>query len=133
MELDGKQGQACIQELVCRLELVYKLVLERALVLVQPCEQELGRRKQFLHIQLRLRFLSRHQQYCMLQFVYDHQVTKRGIDQMLSNHRGARFVQNLLRCSHLEQHIRIDKQLDHLHKLVLCHELELERGMVVEV
>ena len=69
----------------------------------------------------------------MLQFEYGHQVTKRGIDQMLNNHRGARFVQSLLRYNHLEQHIRIDKQLDHLHKLVLCHKLELERDMVLEV
>ena len=54
-----KQGLAYEQVLDDKLELGVKLALE------QPCEQELGRRKQFLRIQLQLHFLNRHQQYCM--------------------------------------------------------------------
>ena len=113
------------------------MVLERALILEhkkeQPCEQELERRKQFLRIRPRLHFLNKHQLYCKLQFVYDHQATKLGIVQQLSNHLDVRSVQSLPHCSHLEQHIHIDKQLDHLHKLDPCHKLELEHDMELEV
>ena len=106
----------------------------------QLCEQELGHKKQFLHIQLRLHFQNKHQQCCMLQFGYGHQVTRHGIDQMLSIHLGAHFVRSLLRCNHLERHIHTDKQLVHLHKQAPYHKLELddhklelEHGMGLEV
>ena len=104
-----------------------------------PCEPVLGRRKQFLRIRPRLHFLNKHQLYCKLQFVYDHQATKLGIVQQLSIHLGARFVQSLLHCNHLEQHIHIDIPLGHHHKLDLCHKqglyhkLELEHDMVLVV
>ena len=127
MELACKQGLAYRRELACR------LALERKLALQQLCELELGRRKQFLHKRLRLHFLNKHQLYCKLRFVYDRQVTKLGIDQMLSTHLGAHFVRSLLRCSHLAQHIHIDILLDHLHKQGLYHKLELEHDTVLEV
>ena len=117
LELDGKLGQVC----------------ELGHVLEQLCELGLGHKKQFLHRQLRQRFQSRHQQCYRLQFEFCHRATKHGIVQMLNNHRGAHFVQSLLRCNHLAQHIHNCKQLAHLHKLVLFHKLELERDMELEV
>ena len=129
MELACKLGLAYRRELACKRGLACKLALERKLALQQVCELELGRRKQFLHIQLRLHFQNRHQQCCKLQFVYDHQATKLCIGQKLSIHHDARFVQSLLHYNHLEQHIHIDKQLVHLHKRALCHKLELEHKL----
>ena len=64
MELACKLGLAYRRELACKRGLACKLALERKLALQQVCELELGRRKQFLHIQLRLRFLSMHRQCC---------------------------------------------------------------------
>ena len=131
------QGLAYIQVLAYTLVLEHKLVLERKLALEhkqeQSCEQELGHRKQFLRIRPRLHFLNKHQQYCKLQFVCDHQATKLGIGQPLSTHLGVHFVQSLLHCSHLVQHIHIDKQLGHLRKQDLYYKLELEHDKVLEV
>ena len=126
---------ACTQELAYILELEGKLgqICELGHVLEQLCELGLGHKKQFLHRQLRLRFQSRHQQCCRLQFEFGHLATKHGIDQQLSIHHGAHFVRSLLRYSHLEQHIHIDKQLVHLHKLELCHKLVLGNGMLLLV
>ena len=128
LELACKQGLACRQVLAYTLALEHKLALGHKLE--QLYEQELGHRKRSLHIQLRLHFLNRHLLCYKLQFECVHQVTKLCIDQKLSIHHGARFVQSLLRYNHLEQRIRIDKQLVRLHKLVPCHRLELEHKLV---
>ena len=129
MELACELVLAYKLELACKLELVYKLERE----LAQLCGQGLEHRKRFLHIQPRLCFLSRHQQYYRLQSVYDHRATKRDIDRLLSTHHDVHFVQNLHRCSHLERHIHNYKQRVHLHKLELCHKLVLEHGMELVV
>ena len=112
MELACELVLAYKLELACKLELVYKLERE----LAQLCGQGLEHRKRFLHIQPRLCFLSRHQQYYRLQSVYDHRATKRDIGRLLSTHHDVHFVQNLRRCSHLEPRIHNCKQRVHLRK-----------------
>ena len=129
MELACKLVLAYKLELACKLELLYKLERE----LEQPCGQGQEHMKRFLRIQPPLRFQNRHRQCYRLQFVYDHRATKRDIGRLLSTHHDVHFVQNLLRCSHLERRIHNYRQRVHLRKLVLCHRLVREHGMELEV